>query len=363
VAYRNTAIELGAFLIFGLLFITTKGKSAWIIIVFIISMGAYNARKIIPFSPPSHVMPEHAMLKAAEALFPGRIVSLGSAALATDLATQYRFGDPNYYDPLYIRRYGELISYGNTGSVVDGLTRSDVGLAQDVRITSPEQKARRQRAWDILGVKGIIFPEGDVPPQIVPYGKTIYRDADRSLVSYANSVPHAYMVYDYEVHADRELLTRLFDPSFDPQGSVLLEKNPGLTPFTGKPPPSITVVSESTNGDTSVAVETPRDGILVVTDNEYPGWHADIDGTAAEILRANYAFRAVRVPAGRHVVSFVYAPESLKWGAMVSMGSCLLWLGTLLWYNVTYASGDGTEKRLGRKRTRAIRGTITKSDE
>jgi uncharacterized membrane protein YfhO len=41
------------------------------------------------------------------------------------------------------------------------------------------------------------------------------------------------------------------------------------------------------------------------------GWRAAVNGRAATVLRANVAFRAVALPAGRHVVDFVYRP---RWG-------------------------------------------------
>ena len=49
-------------------------------------------------------------------------------------------------------------------------------------------------------------------------------------------------------------------------------------------------------------------GFVVVSDCLVPGWSATVDGADAPLLRADYAFRAVPVPAGRHVVVLRYAP-------------------------------------------------------
>jgi len=56
----------------------------------------------------------------------------------------------------------------------------------------------------------------------------------------------------------------------------------------------------------------------VLTDQDYPGWEATVDGTPTPILRANYAFRAVRVPAGTSIVEFQYRPRSVWLGGLIT---------------------------------------------
>jgi hypothetical protein len=65
-------------------------------------------------------------------------------------------------------------------------------------------------------------------------------------------------------------------------------------------------------------VETEQPGVLVVTDAFYPGWVATVDGVQVEIMRANIAFRAVYIPAGRHRVEMRYEPRWFRIGALVS---------------------------------------------
>jgi uncharacterized membrane protein YfhO len=56
----------------------------------------------------------------------------------------------------------------------------------------------------------------------------------------------------------------------------------------------------------------------VTSDIYYPGWQASIDGAPVHLFQANYALRGVSVPAGTHLVKFIYRPRSFYYGATVS---------------------------------------------
>lgn len=55
------------------------------------------------------------------------------------------------------------------------------------------------------------------------------------------------------------------------------------------------------------------DNLVVFSEIYYPyGWKATIDGQQAEILRADYLLRALRIPEGEHEVIFEFAPQSVR---------------------------------------------------
>lgn len=80
----------------------------------------------------------------------------------------------------------------------------------------------------------------------------------------------------------------------------------------------------------SVSVGAEQDGFLVLADTWYPGWQATVDGQRTEVLRADYLFRAVFVPAGSHVVKFTYLPLSFYGGLALSAFGWLV-MAWVLW--------------------------------
>jgi uncharacterized membrane protein YfhO len=85
-----------------------------------------------------------------------------------------------------------------------------------------------------------------------------------------------------------------------------------------------------------LAVDTSSDAFLVLTDVWFPGWTATVDGQRVPVYRADYLFRAVRVPSGSHVVEFTFMPESYQRGRLISViglgvAACVGVLGLFLW--------------------------------
>jgi hypothetical protein len=71
-------------------------------------------------------------------------------------------------------------------------------------------------------------------------------------------------------------------------------------------------------------------GYVVVSETAWPGWRAYLDGRRVRILRANQAFLAVYVPAGRHEIRLRYLPQSFVVGRTISVAVAALLLIALL---------------------------------
>jgi hypothetical protein len=126
----------------------------------------------------------------------------------------------------------------------------------------------------------------------------------------------AYAVSGARVADGAPALAAIADPAFDPAREVVLAEGapaPIRPAFSGR----VRLLSLRPD-EVRVEAELSEPGYVVLVDAYGPGWRATVDGRDAPVLRANMAFRAVRVDAGRHVVSQVYRPWSVALGLVVS---------------------------------------------
>ena len=124
------------------------------------------------------------------------------------------------------------------------------------------------------------------------------------------ALPRASFASGVRVASGDEAVHTLADASFDPRQEVVLP--------TGAPAPAGaagTALIVGYRADrVTIASEAPAAGHVVLADTFASGWTATVDGRAAPLLRANVAFRAVPVPAGRHQVEMRYRPRSVLVG-------------------------------------------------
>jgi Bacterial membrane protein YfhO len=120
------------------------------------------------------------------------------------------------------------------------------------------------------------------------------------------------------------------DAKWQPLDEVLVERPAGVAFPKEKPPSGRAEITNRTSNRVEVATDSFAPSLLVLADNYYPGWRAEVDGRAARIMRVNYNQRGVALPAGRHLVTFSYQPGSVLAGLLVSGLSLML---LLVWMN------------------------------
>jgi hypothetical protein len=77
--------------------------------------------------------------------------------------------------------------------------------------------------------------------------------------------------------------------------------------------------------DADIDAATPS--LVVVAQTYYHDWRAYVDGQPVPLLRANHAFQAVQVPAGKHHLLLAYEDAAFRrgaWIALVTWPICLL---------------------------------------
>lgn len=174
---------------------------------------------------------------------------------------------------------------------------------------------------------------GEVPPNtaLLAVGAVLTRDG---VLRSSAPARRALFVPAARAGSPEEVLAAVRAPGFDPAKLVWLDD--GDAPSF----PGVRGLARITaDGANSVTVETDSDGPgwLVLLDGWFPGWEATVDGAPVPVRRADYAFRAVQVPAGRSVVRFDYRPSSVGVGLILALLSAGLL--SLAWFATGRRSG------------------------
>lgn len=122
--------------------------------------------------------------------------------------------------------------------------------------------------------------------------------------------PRTYLVGGARVRPDDgPALATLLSADFDPAREIVVAAGPG-----GPASPGFAGASRIRDRRSDrIVLETTASapGWVVLVDAWDPGWLARVDGRPAVLERANVAFRAVAVPAGRHEVEMLFRPRLL----------------------------------------------------
>jgi hypothetical protein len=90
-------------------------------------------------------------------------------------------------------------------------------------------------------------------------------------------------------------------------------------------------ITEYRNSQIVVTVNMAYDGYLVLSEINYPGWTAYVDGVKTEVLTGNYIFRVVPASKGSHKITMKFQPRSFKIGLIVTGATALFFLLSPLW--------------------------------
>jgi hypothetical protein len=80
----------------------------------------------------------------------------------------------------------------------------------------------------------------------------------------------------------------------------------------------------------TILIDTPNPAMVFVSQSYYHNWNAQVDGKPVPLWRANYAFQAVEMPAGRHELTLVYRDKMFLIGTLLAV-----WAGLIcaaLWF-------------------------------
>ncbi|MCE9634926.1 MAG: YfhO family protein [Planctomycetes bacterium] len=180
--------------------------------------------------------------------------------------------------------------------------------------------AVRTRLADVLAV--------DREIRGAPFDEILARGVDRApkTMIRPQALPRAFVADEWLAIDDRvDAMQRLLSPGFDFRRAAIEDGSSGAPPLPPSPAatgagPSGRVTAVRPGRDrVDVDVRADRACLLVLCETWLPGWTATVDGVDTPVRRVNVIFRGVPLPAGAQRVSFVYAPQSFRTGAIGSM--------------------------------------------
>jgi hypothetical protein len=228
--------------------------------------------------------------------------------LAVSWGMVYGLQDINGFNSLQPRRYTDYLF---------GPQQTDVSYGN---LTGTSLFADYSPVLSALNVKYLIMPRGTEPQGGLGTSFRLVWE-DRAVRVYENdrAYPRAYFVTTtFPALEDPDTLAIVTSPGFDGRRDALVE---GATTL----PPDTPLTAGETVAITSYAPDrlqlratasVPR--LLVLSEMDFPGWHATIDGQEVPIHRTNFLYRGVIVPPGEHTVEFIYRPASVRNGMVIS---------------------------------------------
>lgn len=321
IAFRNLLYPLvftGAVFLLILLKIVKIPKKLLIISVIIITVTDLFkfAYKFTPFSNYSIIFPKTQtteFLKSQKK--PYRIFSTDRRILNGNVSSVYKIEQVSGYDPLYLKSYAQLVASWDAGSL-----RSAGSFN---RIVTPQNYTLPLA--NFMNVKYLLSFDNI---QNENFSK-VSEEGQTKLYENKNVLPRAYFVEKVsKLENQSQELEKITSKDFDFNNLAVSREFQLDSSSKG-------TASINSYTDQKIQIETRTQGNapLIISNVNYPGWHAYIDGKPVHLYEANFMFQSVIVPTGAHNVLLSYMPKSFIYGLYLTAISVFvtICIGGFLW--------------------------------
>jgi hypothetical protein len=159
-------------------------------------------------------------------------------------------------------------------------------------------------------------------------GKEVFAGASGMKVyQYAEVFPRAWAVHELRQAHDADAGNQMInDHLAELHNMAFLLQPPPAVERCGSP--DVVELQEHAPNYVRIQARMACQGMVVLSDTFFPGWHAAIDGRSAQIYEVNEAMRGVVVPAGDHTLTFQYRPFSVIGGFLLTLmgvGGAICW--------------------------------------
>lgn len=336
ISLRNLAFPFVVFLwTMGLLILWFKqpkwGKwlTIFLLISFIFHQFYFFKKSLYSTDDNNFIFPETSAIKyLKENSELSRFIGVGQARVPPNLLTNFHLFSPEGLDPVFSRRYGELMNMVNTGIFVTDIPRIEARLIFDSE--KDFENKTKLKALSFLGIKFLLVPEQSEEKTLKEFTlpenqfEKVWQKNDLSIWQNNASFPRCWLVNNFIVESQpEEIIKKMFSENIDLKTQLILEEDPMIKFDSFKQKEGKLEIVEYNTDSLRIKTETSVDSVVFCTDNFFPGWKAKINGKESKIYRANYTFRAVVVLAGSHEIIFSYEPLVVKYGILISAAGLL----------------------------------------
>jgi hypothetical protein len=167
--------------------------------------------------------------------------------------------------------------------------------------------------------------------------ETVHQDSNVEIFQNNNVYPRAFMVYDIiNASSFNQAMDVLANPDLDLRQTAVVENFPNdsktaIENTHQKAPSGTADVKRITPDAFTAEVQTNSPGLLVISEQYYPGWRAYVDGKETPIYAVDGSLRGVFLNKGKHMVRLEYKPLSFSIGLVISILSLLAAMARLVY--------------------------------
>jgi len=248
--------------------------------------------KFTPFTERTYFFPTSQTLTFLKKEKPPfRVMSLDDRILPPNTASFYQIESIEGYDPVVQKRYEDFMV---------ATARGEADLSDPTGFN---------RIYTIKNIDSSLLPYMNVRFVLSlsdvtrPFLQEVFREGEVRVYRYSLEIPRVYVAEQISVLENKEDILNALMSGL--RGVGIVERAISVLSVPISPDEGVQIVSYDTSAIKFQTVTiNPR---LVVILNAYNSrWRATIDGKNADLIRANYAFTGIVVPAGTHAVSLSF---------------------------------------------------------
>jgi hypothetical protein len=185
--------------------------------------------------------------------------------------------------------------------------------------------------WQVLNVRFVVTKRKLDDPRL----QLVRNDGDVNLyeIDQKDRLPRAYVVDQFVAAPSHQIALQAVQ-SVNLHTTAIVEGT--LPDWLIASQPMTTTINSSIHlvqfsdyqaNTVTVKADLAQSGLLVLSNVDYPGWHASVDGTSTPIFEVNGIVQGVALKAGLHTVQFTFNPPGLIEGQAITNLARTLLLG------------------------------------